>query len=84
MLVSSLFPQPNNLNNLLYRKQTEFESAPGIWFRRLYNKYYMENIESAATFLGATPDNIVFMSNTSTGIMFEFNSHWKGVISSNQ
>lgn len=46
----------------------EMEQAPDVWFRNKSEALWNENIQAVAEFLGSKTCNIVFVSNTTTGI----------------
>jgi len=50
------------------RLQREMEANPDRWFRDSLHKYYEDNINSLAKFVGADPKNLVFVENATTGV----------------
>ena len=38
-----------------------------MWFRELTTTLWTENLNAVAEFLGANPENLVFVSNATTG-----------------
>ena len=53
--------------DFLCRMKEEFESSPDRWFRRSHFDHYIENVEAAAKFVGAKPENTVLVRNATTG-----------------
>ncbi|ELU05271.1 hypothetical protein CAPTEDRAFT_225673 [Capitella teleta] len=46
----------------------EVESHPDLFFRVNLEPFWMDNIRAISKVLGANPDNLVFVNNTTTGI----------------
>lgn len=43
------------------------EKTPDRFFRKYVRKWYIENIEAAARFVNAKPENCVLVENVTTG-----------------
>lgn len=48
----------------------EREGHPDHWFRRTAKGYWLDARKAAAEFVGADAEDVVFVSNATTGILF--------------
>ncbi len=51
----------------LIRYTQQMEWQPDHFFRRQVQGFWFDNLKAAAKFLGAKPENLVFVENATTG-----------------
>lgn len=60
----------DKLHNVSHaRLMDERENHPDHWFRRVARGYWLEARTAAAEFVGADVDDVVFVSNATTGMI---------------